>query len=250
MEIESAARTRGPRRRLRLVPATLAVALVSAALAVAFVPAAPALAAVPAGAVAPQSTPPASEPAPRATLPASAQRATPTGDAAAPAKADAIAGVVTVVVVRHAEKDAAGDPADPGLSDAGRPRAAKLAKLHAKSGASRFYASEFRRAKETLVPLAEAAHGTVTVVPAREAKRLVAELEGLPAGTVAVVAGHSNTVPGLVRALGGETRGVVDSKNGPMLDEGEYGRIFVVTRPAGAAGVAGAASTLELAYCD
>src|SRR5262245_47640022 len=60
---------------------------------------------------------------------------------------------VTVLCVRHAEKDAAGG-ADPGLSESGRKRARALADALRSAHVSRLYASTLRRTRETLEPLA------------------------------------------------------------------------------------------------
>ena len=70
----------------------------------------------------------------------------------------------------------------------------------------------------------------VESVPAADAARLLGELEKLEDGAVAIVAGHSNTLPALARALGGELKGLVDSPQGKLIDEHENGRIFVLTR--------------------
>ncbi len=63
---------------------------------------------------------------------------------------------------------------------------------------------------------------------------MLATLRALPPGTVAVVAGHSNTVPALVEGLGGEIDGLVDTPPyGEILGDDEYDRLFMVTLPAG-----------------
>ena len=166
---------------------------------------------------------------------AAASQATPAPPPAAE-RAEA-ARTTTVIVVRHAEKDPSGDPRDPGLSEAGRARAEALAALLARSRASALFASEFRRTRETLAPLAARLGLETLAVPAADPRALLAKLDALPPGSVAVVAGHSNTVPALVRALGGEVAGL-----GPALDEAEFGRAFVVAR------CGARAEVLELAY--
>jgi len=148
----------------------------------------------------------------------------------------------TVIVLRHAEKDPKGDPKDPGLSEAGSARAKALAALLAPSKPAHLYASEFQRSQKTLEPLANALGLKVEVVPAGKAAELAQTLRGLPEGSVSVVAGHSNTVPALVEALGGK----IEHLEKGMLSESEYGRLFVLTLPPAGAGVA--TSTLELAY--
>jgi broad specificity phosphatase PhoE len=109
--------------------------------------------------------------------------------------------VTTFVLVRHAEK-AADDPRDPGLTDAGRTRAARLAASLADAPLRAVYATAYRRTRDTAGPSA-VAHGLqVAVYDAREpaadfAERLRA---AHPAGTVLVV-GHSNTAPAIAAAL-------------------------------------------------
>jgi len=148
----------------------------------------------------------------------------------------------TVIVVRHAEKDPKGDPKDPGLSEAGSARAKALAALLAPCKPAHLYASEFQRAQKTLEPLGAALGLKVEVVPAAKAAELEKSLRALPAGSVSVVAGHSNTVPALVEALGGK----IEHLEKGLLAESEYGRVFVLTLPPAGSGVG--TSTLELAY--
>ena len=143
-----------------------------------------------------------------------------------------------VVLVRHAEK-AADDPRDPSLTAAGKRRAEALATILGSAGVTHLFCSEFRRTRDTLAPLASSRGLELTVVPAREPTQLVAALHALPAGAVAVVAGHSNTVPELVHALGGPV--------GSMTDE-QYDRLFLLVLPAQGAGPA--LSTVELRYGD
>jgi len=161
-------------------------------------------------------------------------------DSATPGAEAVAARPVTVIVVRHAEK-AADDPRDPNLSVAGEARARALAGLLAAAGVTHLFASEFRRTQATLGPLADAIGKQPVIIPAVEQARLVAEISALPAGSVVVVAGHSNTVPALVSALGGEALGTVAGSSGPALPDDAYDRVFVVIRPA-----RGEAQTIEL----
>lgn len=152
----------------------------------------------------------------------------------------------TVIVVRHAEKDAAGDAQDPHLGEAGQRRAEALAALLRRSGASALLASEYHRTRDTLAPLATALGLTVESVPARDAAALVKRIDALPAGATVVVAGHSNTVPGILALLGAELPGVVEKGKPKNLPEDAFGRVFVVTLPPAAAREHVATTTLEL----
>jgi len=144
----------------------------------------------------------------------------------------------TVFLVRHAER-ADDDPRDPHLSETGRERAAALAGLLGHAGVTHLFASEYRRTIETLEPLAARTGVEIVVTPAREGERLSKALRALPGGSVAVVAGHSNTVPELVRGLGG-------SLTETTLDEAQYDRLFVVLLSSDPE--AAAIRTLDLRY--
>jgi phosphohistidine phosphatase SixA len=154
---------------------------------------------------------------------------------------DALRAPVTVVLVRHAETT--GEGAQRALSEEGSGRAAALARLLGHAGVTHLYCSPYPRTRQTLGPLQALTKLEVVEVSPREAARQVELLRELPPGSLAVVSGHSNTVPGLVSRLGGEVRDLEDSPYGPMIAEDQHDRLYVVTLP----GVAGAApSTLEL----
>jgi phosphohistidine phosphatase SixA len=135
-----------------------------------------------------------------------------------------------VILVRHAEKSPDPEhPEDPPLSEAGRLRARRLAAALSDSGVTHLFSSQYRRTSETLRPLAEAAKRPIRVFPAEDMAGQVAALKELPAGSVAVVAGHSNTVPGMACALAGRVPGLdCSAPGGPKLDEGCYDLMFVV----------------------
>jgi broad specificity phosphatase PhoE len=134
---------------------------------------------------------------------------------------------VAIFLLRHAEK-AANDPKDPDLSDAGRARAAALATLLEHAGVTHLFATDMKRTRQTLAPLAAKCGRTVAVVPAESVDRQVEALRELPPGSVAVVAGHSNTIPAIARALGGTAGDVTASPDGDLLPD--YGRLLLVIR--------------------
>ena len=151
---------------------------------------------------------------------------------AKPAQADAPGGkVTTVFLVRHAEK--AQEPAqDPALTEAGRARAEALARLLSGAGVKAVYTSQFARTKQTAEPLAKLLGVPVDAValgvkpdrPREVSEQSIRELksrvEGHAGGAVLVV-GHTNSVPDLIRELGGD---IV-----PTMDESKYDNLFVVT---------------------
>jgi phosphohistidine phosphatase SixA len=152
----------------------------------------------------------------------------------------------TVILVRHAEKDSAKDKNDPPLTAGGAARAEELARMLAHSGVTRLVASEFQRTQATLAPLATQLGITTEAHPAKDIGGLAAELRDALAGSVTVVAGHSNTLPALAEALGAPLPGV---EKGASLGDDEYDRLFVLTLglPPEEAGKP-AALALELRY--
>lgn len=134
----------------------------------------------------------------------------------------------TIVVVRHAEKGD-DDPTDPALSEQGVLRALELARMLGSAGVTHLYASEFRRTQQTLAPLSKAAEVDLQIVPARDPKALLSALKDLPRNSLAVVAGHSNTVPALVAALAPSAPLVQDAA-ALALSEADYDRLYVITQ--------------------
>ncbi len=138
--------------------------------------------------------------------------------------------VTTVFLVRHAEN--ASEPRrDPPLLETGVARAELLARILAKSKIKNIYTSQFLRTKATGEPLAKQL-GLTSVpftlklstsnpreVSAESTKEIVDKIYQTP-GDNALVIGHSNSVPSVIKALGGDA--------GP-IDEKEYDNLFVVT---------------------
>jgi broad specificity phosphatase PhoE len=123
-----------------------------------------------------------------------------------------------VVIVRHAEKAANGGN-DPDLSSAGRGRADALARILKDSGITAIFTSEFKRTQETATPTATSAHVTPTVVAAKDTAALAARLHQLSGN--ALVVGHGDTIPNLVKALG---------INVPVnIPDTDYSELLIVT---------------------
>jgi hypothetical protein len=137
----------------------------------------------------------------------------------------------TIVLVRHAEKDPAGDARDPGLSAEGKARAERLAKLFGAAGVTHLHATEFHRTQDTLAPLAALAKKEVVVTPGAKTAELLKALDALPGGAIAVVAGHSNTVPAIAAHFGVTLAGTEKTAQGVMLPESSFDRVFVITLP-------------------
>ena len=123
-----------------------------------------------------------------------------------------------VFVVRHAEKATAGGN-DPELSPAGHKRADALARILKDSQITAVFVTEFKRTQQTAAPTARAAHVSPTVVPAGDTPGLVSKLRGLNGN--ALVVGHGNTIPDLVKELGIATS--------ITIPEDDYTEMFVVS---------------------
>ena len=153
---------------------------------------------------------------------------------------------VTVFFLRHAEKVA--DKNDPGLTKAGETRALALRRLLSKAGITHMFASEYKRTQATIAPLAKAIGVKVQVVSAAKPRDQMEALRKLPAGSIAVVAGHSNTIPGLLRQIGAAVRGM--DRRGYIADAA-HDRLFIVTLPAKRGGDGNerqGVQTIELRY--
>ena len=122
-----------------------------------------------------------------------------------------------VFIVRHAEK-ASTDGKDPDLSVQGQRRADALAHILKDSQIMSVFVTEFKRTQETAAPTARAAHVIPAVVPANDIGALVQKLRALNGN--ALVVGHGNTIPDLLKALGIAT---------PVsIPEDDYTEIFAV----------------------
>lgn len=137
----------------------------------------------------------------------------------------------TVFLVRHAEKSPAPGK-DPVLSDVGQERARRLATLLRDAGIGTVFTSEYRRTRQTALPLAQHLKLDTRILQAnldakdpyrlsaagaRQVRRQIADA---PPGNVLVV-GHGNTVTAILEALGAKAQ--------PRISEAEFDRLYVVT---------------------
>jgi broad specificity phosphatase PhoE len=104
-----------------------------------------------------------------------------------------------IFIVRHAEKASTGGN-DPDLSPQGQKRADALAHILKDSQATFVFVTEFKRTQETAAPTARAARVKPMVIPANDTGALVEKLRALNGN--ALVVGHGNTIPDLLKALG------------------------------------------------
>jgi len=129
--------------------------------------------------------------------------------------------LTTVIVVRHAEKNIEPNNPDPDLSPAGQVRAQELVRMFSAAGVNAIYATQFKRTQQSVKPLADRLGLPVNVIDAKKTQDLVNQIVTNHRGQTIVVAGHNNTVPEIVKALGGG--------NFPVIPENEFDNMFIVT---------------------
>lgn len=160
----------------------------------------------------------------------------------------------TVIVVRHAEKEAevtpglpacaAGPPPsdqDVSLTPAGAARAQHLLDALEGAGVGAVYVTQYRRTCETARRVFENLGIVPTVFPVGEKRErfgadLAAEILGNQRGGFVLVVSHSDTVPMIVEALGAGTV--------PPIAESDYDNLFIVTVP----GLFGTPRLIEATY--
>lgn len=126
----------------------------------------------------------------------------------------------SIFLVRHAEKAVAAgaETKDPELSDLGLVRAESLRRLLQDAGIGAVFATEFKRTQQTAASVATAAGIPLTTVAAQETPALISKLKATR-GNVLVV-GHSNTLPEIIKALGGTAE--------ITIEESAYDNLFLV----------------------
>ena len=131
----------------------------------------------------------------------------------------------SIFLVRHAERadSVPGQPptmaSDPDLSDVGRARSQALASVLKDAGITAIYTTEYKRTQQTAEPIAKALGVTSVVIKASETARLVKELAASKGN--ALVIGHSNTVPDVIKGLGVTTP--------QAIKDDEFDNLFIVT---------------------
>jgi phosphohistidine phosphatase SixA len=140
------------------------------------------------------------------------------GPPAAPGSPAATKKVITVALVRHAEKK--NDKDDPALTREGRKRAENLAHTLRRAKIDALFASDLKRTMETVEPLAQQKGLKITSI--KEVKDLIQALKGLPQGSFAVVSHHSYTLKEILEGLG------VPKKEAEELDVDVYDNLFLI----------------------
>jgi broad specificity phosphatase PhoE len=144
----------------------------------------------------------------------------------------------TIVLVRHAEKELV-TISDPPLAEAGVRRSERLAQMFGDvKGTGRLeaiYVSDTKRAQQTAAPLASRLGLKPIVLPASDVDGIARKVLRDHRGGRALIVGHSNTVPQIVRKLSGMS---VDD-----VGDDEYDNVYVVTVPS-----FGRSSVIRLKY--
>jgi broad specificity phosphatase PhoE len=146
----------------------------------------------------------------------------------------------TVVILRHAEKQI-GTIDDAPLSPQGEQRATRLAQMFGDSEAfgrvKQVYVTDTRRTQQTAAGLVQRINlKPVVLDPKASAGEVARRVLRENRGGLAIVVGHSNTVPALVKQLSG-------ADQVPAMGDEEFDTMYVVTVP-----TIGKASVLRLKY--
>ncbi len=129
--------------------------------------------------------------------------------------------VTTVIIVRHAEKIIDPNNPDVDLSVAGHARAKEIARVFGDAEINAIYATQYKRTQLTVKPLSDKTGVPVTVVNSKNTADLLGQIRAQHSGQTIFIAGHNNTVPEIVEALGGPKY--------PTIPESEYDNLFIVT---------------------
>ena len=129
--------------------------------------------------------------------------------------------VTTVILVRHAEKNIEPSNPNPDLSPAGQARARELVRILGNSGINAIYATQYSRTQQTAAPLAEKLGLPVNKIDSSSTAELVRQIRTAHRGETVFIAGHNNTVPQIISAIGGETL--------PVIPDNEFDNLYIVT---------------------
>jgi broad specificity phosphatase PhoE len=128
--------------------------------------------------------------------------------------------MVSVLFVRHADIDPPHGEADPPLNAAGRERAETLARMVDPAGLKSLFCSPKIRTKQTVQPIEARSGLSAEIAP--DPAELAKQLLSMATDAVVLVAGHSNTVPAMIEALG-------VAPPAPVIGEQEFDNLFIVT---------------------
>jgi len=127
--------------------------------------------------------------------------------------------VTTIILVRHAEKEVTPSN-DPPLSVEGIERAKSLSHVVEDAGIDAIFATEYQRTQATVRPAADNLGLSIIIINSNNTEVLINTIYSEYKGKEILVAGHSNTVPGIMEALG--------IFNPPIITENAYDNLFIV----------------------
>lgn len=132
---------------------------------------------------------------------------------------------LTIILLRHAEKDTANAGANnPDLSAAGRTRAERLVETIGKYKPDLIYSTAYKRTRATVLPLAETVDAQYRIpiwtYDFDKLEEFAAALPDSKARTIVVV-GHGDTTPALANLL-------VKTEKYKTLDEAEFDKIWII----------------------
>jgi len=129
---------------------------------------------------------------------------------------------IILILVRHAEKQIVPpENKDPDLSPSGLERTQELVRMLSDAGVTAIYTTQYKRTQQTVKPLADKLRLPVTQVEAKQTPELVKQIRARGAGQVVFIAGHNNTVPEIIAAMGGPQL--------PIIPETEYDNLYILT---------------------
>jgi broad specificity phosphatase PhoE len=129
---------------------------------------------------------------------------------------------ITIILVRHAERvDVPPENKDPDLSPAGMARAQELARVFGDAGIAAIYATQYKRTQQTVKPLADKLGLQITQVEAKKTAELVKQIKARNVGQVILIAGHNNSVPEIIAALGGPQL--------PVIPLEQFDNVYILT---------------------
>lgn len=128
-----------------------------------------------------------------------------------------------IILVRHAEK-ADATAGDPPLSANGNLRAQALISALKRTSISQLIATQYQRTQQTLLPISTDRHLPITVVEAEKPievhiQKVVEQVHAVKGNSL--IAGHSNTLPLIIKALGGPEI--------PAISEDDYSQLFLLS---------------------
>lgn len=140
--------------------------------------------------------------------------------------------ITTFILLRHSEKGNDGTE-DPDLKPEGFLRATRLAQILKDTQIDAIYSTNFKRTRNTVVPLSEVKSKPVQQYESFKVDEIENMLKKHNGGTV-VISGHSNNIPWIANLLIGkeEFKNYDDSEYGIMLIVSvvEKGKVAKVTR--------------------